>query len=96
MLFNKTKVDDVIQKEKEKERKEKEEVEQLKIACKKVFSNINGIYFLNYLFKLCLWAEQDLNINSEILIYKKGRRDIWAIIRNVIPPEILKEIEIGR
>ena len=96
MLFNKTKVDEITLKAQEKERKEQEETEQLKIACKQAFSNINGIYFLKYLFKLCLWAEQDLNINNEVLIYKKGRRDIWAIIRNVIPPNILKEIEIGR
>lgn len=95
-MFNKTKVDEILAKEAEQKRKEEKEVEQLKIACKKIFSDKESIFFLEYLFKLCLWAEQDLNINNEILIYKKGRRDIWAIIRNVIPKNVLKEIEIGR
>lgn len=95
-MFNKTKVDEILAKEAEQKRKEEKEVEQLKIACKKIFSDKESFFFLEYLFKLCLWAEQDLNINNEILIYKKGRRDIWAIIRNVIPKNVLKEIEIGR
>lgn len=89
-----SKVDELLKKQKEAEAKQKKEIEDLKLACKDVFSGVNGKFFLKYLKRLCLWSEQDLNINNDILIYKKGRRDIWTIIRNIIPKETLAQIEI--
>ena len=84
-----SRVDEILKNQKEAEEKQKKVVEDLKLV-----STINGKFFLKYLKRLCLWDEQDLNINNEILIYKKGRRDIWTIIRNIIPKDILAQIEI--
>ena len=87
-------IDEILKLQKETEEKQRKLTEDLKLACKKLFASTNGKFFLKYLKNLTLWSEQDNNINNEILIYKKGRRDIWAIIRNVIPKNILAEIEI--
>lgn len=89
-----SKVDELIEKQKLKDEKEKKKIENLKLACKDIFSTTNGKFFLKFLKGLCLWSEQDININPEILIYKKGRRDIWALVRNLIPKETLAQIEI--
>ncbi len=89
-----SKIDELLKKQQEAEEKEKKMVEDLKVVCKDIFSTPNGKFFLKYLKRLSLWSEQDLNINNEILIYKKGRRDIWAIIRNIIPKDVLAQIEI--
>jgi len=89
-----SKVDELLKKQKEAEEKQKKELEDLKLVCKEIFSDVNGKFFLKYLKRLCLWSEQDLNINNDILIYKKGRRDIWTIIRNVLPKDVLAQIEI--
>lgn len=90
----KSNIDELLDKQREAEEKQKKIVEDLKLACKETLSSPNGIFFLKYLKNLCFWDEQDLNINPDILIYKKGRRDIWAIIRNVIPKDVLAQIEI--
>lgn len=66
----------------------------LKQCLKKIVETKEGRIFLKYLNQLCLWSEQDLNINLEYLTYKKGRRDIWVMIRQLIPDETLFEIEI--
>lgn len=89
-----SKIDELFKKQKEADEKEKKMVEDLKLACKDIFSTPNGKFFLKYLKRLSFWSEQDLNINNEILIYKKGRRDIWTIIRNLIPKDVLAQIEI--
>jgi len=93
-MQTKSKVDEIIEQQKEAQEKQIKEIADLKLCCKEIFSNKNGKFFLKYLKKICFWSEQDLNINNEILIYKKGRRDIWSIIRNVLPKEILAHIEI--
>lgn len=89
-----SKVDELLEKQRKADEKEKKLQEDLKVACQSIFSNPNGKFFLKYLKRMCFWSEQDLNINNEVLIYKKGRRDTWAIIRNIIPKEILAQIEI--
>lgn len=93
MLHN-SNVDELIKKQKEQEEQQKKEIEDLKLACKDIFSTPNGKFFLKYLKRLSFWSEQDVNINNEVLIYKKGRRDIWAIVRNLIPKDVLAQIEI--
>lgn len=89
-----SKIDKLFEKQKQAEEKQKKIVENLKLSCKDIFSTPNGKFFLKFLKDMCFWSEQDCNINNEILIYKKGRRDIWAIIRNVIPKDVLAQIEI--
>lgn len=89
-----SKIDELFEKQKQAEEKQKKIVENLKLSCKDIFSTPNGKFFLKFLKDMCFWSEQDRNINNEILIYKKGRRDIWAIIRNVIPKDVLAQIEI--
>jgi len=89
-----SKFDELIENQKAEIEKQKQVTENMKLVCQNLFVGQNGKYFLKYLKNLCLWSEQDININPDILIYKKARRDIWAIIRNFIPKEILAQIEI--
>lgn len=44
--------------------------------------------------KLSLWDEISDSDTKESLIYKKGRRDLWVMIRQYIPNSVLAEIEI--
>lgn len=94
LLNSKTKVDEIYKKQQEKDQKEKQQVEKLKFACSEIFSNPNGKYFLKFLKTYCGWNSQDMNINPEVLIYQKGRRDVWVLIRNILPKNLLAEIEI--
>ena len=93
-MHNNSTVDEILKNKQLQEQKEKEEIENLKIAAKEIFKDKNGFYFLKFLKKICLWDEQDNNINNEILIYKKGRRDIWLVIRNLLKPDLLAQVEI--
>lgn len=93
-LFRKSKVDDIYKQEQEKFEREKQEIDNLKLACADVFSSSNGKYILRFLKKVSGWSEQDMNINTDVLAYKKGRRDIWLILRNLLPKDILAQIEI--
>ncbi len=89
----KTRADDLYEKQHKAEEKQKQEFENLKLCCKEVFSDVNGKYFLKFLNKLCNWAEEDNNINHDLLVYKKGRRDIWLIVRMLLPKDIVAQIE---
>ena len=93
-MNNKSKIDEILEKQKQADLREKKEIENLKLACREVFTDVNGKLFLKFLKKISGWNDQDNNINNEVLIYKKGRRDIWAIIRNLIPKDVLVQIEI--
>ena len=44
--------------------------------------------------KLSLWDEASVNTSAEGELYKRGRRDIWLMIRQYIPKKILAQIEI--
>lgn len=96
MLFNKrkTKIDELFEKQKEADERQKRELENLKLCCKELFKDVNGKYLLRFLMRICHWAEEDLNINHDMIIYKKGRRDIWLILRTLLPKEVLAQIEI--
>lgn len=93
-MHGKSKVDELVEKQAEAEKRKKQEVENMKLVCKEIFDNPNGKFFLQFLKKSCGWNDQDNNINGEVLIYKKGRRDIWTIIRNILPKDILAQVEI--
>lgn len=90
----KGKVDKINEEIEQSVEKEQKEIENLKLAVKEIFNNVNGFYFLKFLKKISFWDEQDMNINMDVLAYKKGRRDIWLIIRNILPKDILAKIEI--
>ncbi len=94
LLNSKTKMDEIYKKQEEKIQREKQQVEKLKLACSEIFSNSNGKYFLNFIKNYCGWNSQDMNINPEVLIYQKGKRDVWVLIRNILPKNLLAEIEI--
>lgn len=101
MLFNDffeslrpARVDAIEQEKVILEEKEKQKQENLKIAAKEIFKSKNGIYILNFLKDICLWNEQDTNINPNMVLYKKGRQDIWLVFRNVLPKDILTKIEV--
>ena len=66
----------------------------LKVACKNAFQDTNVKYVFKFIKKISLWGVQDEEITPNSLIYKKGRSDIWAIIRNIIPKDVLAQIEI--
>ncbi|MCD8378062.1 MAG: hypothetical protein LUB59_04660 [Candidatus Gastranaerophilales bacterium] len=93
-MYGKSKVDSLLEKQAEAEKRKRKEIENMKLACKEAFKDVNGKIFLQYLKKICGWNDQDNNINNEILIYKKGRRDIWTIVRNILPKDVLAQIEI--
>ena len=95
MLFGvNTKIEEIFKQRKEDIKKQKIEDDKLKLCCSKIFSSHEGKVVLKYLKKISLFHEQDLNINSETLIYKKGRRDIWLIFRNFLPVQVLAQVEI--
>lgn len=76
-----------------KVQKEKEEA-ILKQAIFEITQKDNANILLQFLKDISLWDLQDNNIDKEILAYQKGRRDIWLILRNFIPRDILANIEI--
>ncbi|MDY6358437.1 MAG: hypothetical protein SPL73_05700 [Cyanobacteriota bacterium] len=89
-----SKIDEIYKTRQRALEKQKQLEQNLKKSCSEIFSTVNGKFFLKYLKRICLWSEQDTNINPETVLYKKGRRDIWTIIRNVIPRDVLAQIEI--
>jgi len=89
-----SKVDELLEKQAEREKREKQKIENVKLACKELFNNPNGKFFLQFIKRACGWNDSDRNINPEVLIYQKGRRDIWNIIRNILPKDVLAQIEI--
>lgn len=72
----------------------KKEEAILKEALLEITKKDYGRIILRFLKDVCLWDTTDENIDKDILAYKKGRRDIWAILRSFIPKDILAEIEI--
>lgn len=94
MEYNKNIADKLEEQRLIQAEKRLKEEDVLKQCLKKIVETKEGRIFLKYLNQLCLWSEQDLNINLEYLTYKKGRRDIWVMIRQLMPDETLFEIEI--
>lgn len=94
-MFNIKTKSDAIKEEKEKElQRQNEEQEKLMFTASKIFSNKNGVYLLKFLKKICLWDSENTNVDKEILAYRAGRRDVWLILRTLIPKEILADVEI--
>lgn len=94
MLFNKCKTDELIKKQEQAEERQKKKIENLKKACSEIFATPNGKFLLQFLLEFCGWNDQDMNINGEVLAYKKGKRDVWVLLRNLLPKDILAQVEI--
>lgn len=90
----KTAVDELLEKQQEADERQQRELENLKLCCQEIFKDTNGKYFLRFLKRICLWDEEDVNINHDIILYKKGRRDVYQIIRTLLPKDVLAQIEI--
>lgn len=93
-MNSKSKVDEILEQRKIQEKNEAEETAKLKDVCKLACEDTNVKFLLKYLKKICLWNDQSNDITPNIAVYNKGRRDIWAIFRNVIPLNVLADIEI--
>lgn len=93
-MFNRSKVDELVKKEQQKLEREKQEIKNLKLACSEIFKTTNGKYILRALKNFCGWNDQDMNVNADILAYKKGRRDVWVFLRNILPKDVVAQIEI--
>ncbi len=88
------KIDELMKKRKEREEKEKNLINNVMMSAENLFNSENGIYFLKFLMNTCLWNEQTINIEPNDVIYKKGRRDVWVILRNILPKKILADVEV--
>lgn len=79
----------------EKERENQKLLDEKYKQCfSKALETEHGKCAFQLLHKLCLWDEISDSDTSDSLIYKKGRRDIWLMIRQYIPKVVLTEIEI--
>lgn len=96
MQFNnrKTDVDKLLEKQKEADERQQRELDNLKLCCSELFNNTNGKYLLRFLKRICHWSDEDMNINHDSIVYKKGRRDVWLILRTLLPKDVLAQIEV--
>ncbi len=94
MKSRKTDIDKLLEKQQQADERQKRELENLKLCCFQIFNDVNGKYFLRFMKRICCWAEEDMNINHDTIVYKKGRRDVWLILRTLLPKEVLAQIEI--
>ena len=90
----KSKTDAIDEAKKQAEKERIEQYKKLTLACKELFKDQNGIFLLKFLKDTCLWDSQNTNIDKDILAYQKGRRDIWLILRTLLPKDVLAKVEI--
>ena len=93
-MENKSITDELLKKRKDKERQQKQYIQDVQLAAANLFNSKNGKFYLKYIMNCCLWNEQTTSINPDEVLYKKGRRDIWVLIRNTLPKDILADVEI--
>ena len=95
MLNNrKTKVDGICENQQKAESERQKRIKNLKLALSESTKDVNVKFFLKFLKEACFWSELDDNINHDTIIYKKSRRDLWAVIRTLLPKKVLTQIEI--
>ena len=90
----KTKLEEIENKQKEEKEKNAEIEEKIKKCFQFATEKKGGLIAFKIINLLCLWSETTANTNSENELYKRGRRDIWNLIRRYIPQEKLAKIEI--
>lgn len=93
-MFKFNKVDELQKKRKEKLAEQQQYVNDLKTAIDNLQEEKNLIFFLKFINKICGWNEQSVDITPNELIYKKGKRDIWVALRNVLPRKVVAKVEI--
>lgn len=91
---NYNKIDEVIAKKESRDKAIADFENNLKIACASVFATANGQYLAKYLKDICGFTEYQSDVNPNIAIYYKGRRDIYLHLRKFIPASCLINIEI--
>ena len=83
----------------------KEKTKELKNSNEKISNNlkkcfieatkeIDGYRAFKYIKKICLWDEKYSQTSAEQELYKKARRDVWLLIREFIPDNVLTKLEI--
>lgn len=90
----KTKVEQIKSIENNQAQKQAELDEKLKTCFKAAVETKEGIIAFKLIKKLSLWDEASVNTSAENELYKRGRRDIWLMIRNYLPKKILAQIEV--
>jgi hypothetical protein len=94
-MFNtKSKIDELKQSKRKALENQQKELDNLKLSCKEIFKGNNGIYILKFLKNTCLWDSENTNIDKDLLAYRSGRRDIWLILRSLLPKDVLAQVEI--
>lgn len=93
-MWTKSKVDKLLEEQKNKKEKEEKQIQELKKICENACNDVNVKFILKFIKQICLWNDQNNDITPNIAIYNKGRRDVWAILRNIIPKSVLCQIEI--
>ena len=94
MKSRKTDIDKLLEKQQQADERQKRELENLKLCCSQIFNDVNGKYFLRFMKRICCWAEEDMNINHDTIVYKKVRSYVCLILRTLLPKEVLAQIEI--
>ena len=90
----KNKLDQIKEVEDKQAQKQKELDEKLKICFASALKTKEGQIAFKLIKKLSLWDEASVNTSAEGELYKRGRRDMWLMIRQYIPKKILAQIEI--
>ena len=89
-----TKAEEILKRAKKQKENASKEEEKLKACVLEAVKKEGMKVFLQFLKDLSLWDKVDEDINPEILSYRRGRRDIWLIVRSLVPKDILADIEI--
>lgn len=94
MEFNKCYVDELDNKTNVQQEKNQKFIENLKKCFIAATKETEGYKAFKYIKKICLWDEKYFQTTAEQELYKKARRDVWLLIREYIPDNVLANIEI--
>lgn len=78
----------------EREQLKKIEEENIKLCFSKATETKEGKMAFKYIKNISCWDSEELNVDSSVLAYQKGRRDTWMLIRQFLPKELLADIEV--
>lgn len=77
-----------------------QEHDKIAAAANRCFATADGKYMLFYLMNVCGWKEsvvsanhQNADLNDRGTLYLAARRDVYLELRQLVKPEILKEVE---
>ena len=72
----------------------KAEEENLRTCFEQATKTKEGKCAFKYIKKISCWDTEELNVESSVLAYQRGRRDAWLLIRQFLPKQVLADIEI--